>query len=246
MEDEQSTAPQEEAQADNPAEDQILSALSDTEDASTPVEDVVETSEEEVSETEAEPEAELTTEDTEELQPEVDPKEEARLRYEERQRARAERAQRVEAVSEAHISEATDEYDERVRAIEARDYARTVEQTENTLVNEFERAKTDPNLQIFNPDNRDEFNQRAFDKAMRDYNAGYIQYDSNGLMVGTKGSLIEHLTETAELLQGAVKTGAVQQVRATNRMRSNADVKPAATPKEAPKKDAILDILMSD
>ena len=143
------------------------------------------------------------------------------------------------------MSEAQDEYDQRLRNMEVKQYNTLIENTENILISEFERAKANPDLQIFNPDNKDTFNQRAYDKAMRDYNAGYIDYDSNGNMVGVKGSLIEHLTETAELLNGAVKSGAVQQVRATRQMRASADVKPAATPKE-PTKDTIMEILQSD
>lgn len=60
-----------------------------------------------------------------------------------------------------------------------------------------------------------------------------------------KSSLYEHLTETAELFQGAIKSGQIQQVRATRQMKSNADVKPAATPKDY-EKDSIMDILKSD
>lgn len=241
MGDEQSTAPVQ--TTETPAEDPILSVLGDTDDeVETPVE---ETPEEVVTEAETPPEGEPTTEVTEDLQAEDDPKEEARRRYEERQLARAEREVRVREQSQDYVSEAQDEYDQRLRNMEVKQYNTLIENTENILISEFERAKANPDLQIFNPDNKDTFNQRAYDKAMRDYNAGYIDYDSNGNMVGVKGSLIEHLTETAELLQGAIKSGAVQQVRATRQMRSNADVKPAATPKE-PTKDTIMDILQSD
>lgn len=241
MEDDQSTAP---VQAtETPAEDPILSVLGDTEDEAQA--EVVETQEEEVSEAETPPEGEPNQEEAEELQAEADPKEEARRRYEERQLARAEREVRVREQSQDYVSEAQDEYDQRLRNMEVQQYNALIENTENTLISEFERAKANPDLQIFNPDNKETFNQKAYDKAMRDYNAGYIEYDSNGNMVGVKGSLIEHLTETAELLQDSIKSGQVQQVRATRQMRSNADVKPAATPKE-PVKDTIMEILQSD
>lgn len=242
MEDDQSTAPVVDTTAE-PADDPILSALSDTEDGSESLVD--ETPEDKVSEAETPPEGEPNQEEAEELQAEADPKEEARRRYEERQLARAEREVRVREQSQDYVSEAQDEYDQRLRNMEVQQYNALIENTENTLISEFERAKANPDLQIFNPDNKETFNQKAYDKAMRDYNAGYIEYDSNGNMVGVKGSLIEHLTETAELLQDSIKSGQVQQVRATRRMRSSADVKPAATPKE-PEKDSILEILQSD
>lgn len=230
-----------------PESDKIAEILEDTEDPNPVIdrEEVVETPEVKATEDETPSEGEQEPEEqTEEVETEVDPKEEARRRYEARQAAIQERKQRVAKASEEHLKGAEDEYDERLRAMESENYARTVEHTENTLINEFERAKTSPELQIFNPESP-EFNQKAYDKAMRDYNAGYVTYDTYGNMVGIKGSLYEHLTETAELLQGAVKSGAVQQVRATRKMQSNADTKPAATPKETAK-DPILDILNSD
>lgn len=257
MDDEQSAAPVEEVAEvtnDTPAPDPILDILNDTEsEVETPAE---ETSEPEVEpETETTPEVEPTTEETEDLQPEVDAKEEARRRYEERQQANAERRQAIEAKAqeqaEAYVKQSEDDYDKRLRETEAKDavreaqqYVNNIEHNESQLVNEFERVKANPDLQLFNPDS-DQYNQKAYDKALRDYNAGYINYDEGGNIVGIKGSLYEHLTETAELLQGAIKSGAVQQVRATQKMRSTADTKPAATPKET-QKDAVLDILSSD
>lgn len=246
MEDDQSTndAPS----VDEPASDDILAVLSDTESTpEAPAEEVADETPEDSTEEEAETPAEVepTEEETEDLQPEVDPKEEARRRYEERLAAKAERQQRVLAQTKDYVEGSEDEYDQRLRAMEVEQYTAKIENTENTLITEFERVKANPDLQIFNPENKEAFNPKAYDKAIRDYNAGYVQYDQFGNMIGTKGSLFEHLTETAELLQGAVKSGAVQQVRATRKMRSNADTKPAATPKETAK-DPILDVLTSD
>jgi len=233
---------------DTPAPDDVLSILGDTEDTPVePTETVEETpAEEDAPEAEAQPEGEDSQEeDAEDLQPEADPKEEARRWYEERQKARAEQAQRAQEASEKYVEEADDEVEQRLRTVEAREYVRTVENNLNSLVNEFERVKANPDLQIFNPENKDTFNEKAYDKALRDYNAGYLSYDENGNLISIKGSLYEHLTETAELLNTAVKDGAVQQVRATRNMRTNADTKPAAPPK-AVQKDAVLDILTSD
>jgi len=246
MEDEQSTGVDVATEVTTAEPDPILEALSSDEEQVEQNTDDQSTDEEEVEEPEAAPAAEESTEEeSEDLQPEDDPKEVARRAYEERQRARAEREARVMAASQEYVSQAEDDVDQRLRTMEAQEYNRSIEHVENTLISEFERAKADPDLQLFNPDNRESFNQRAYDKALRDYNAGYIDYDANGNMVGIKGSLIEHLRETAELLNGAVRTGAVQQVRATRSMRNNADTKPAATPK-APQKDTIMEILKSD
>jgi len=245
MEDEQSTAPQ---QADSPAEDQILSTLSDTEDQNSSEPVVEETPEVEAPEAEVEQTTEELPAESEELQAEDDPKEIARKQYEVRQQLRAEREARVRQVTDPYVAEATeagDEVEARLRNMEADRYIEKVERVTESFVNEFERAKADPDLQIFNPENAETFNQRAYDKALRDFNAGYIEYDGNGNMIGLKGSLIEHLKETAELLNSAQKSGAVQQVRATRTMRASADTKPAATPK-APEKDQILEILQSD
>lgn len=233
---------------DIPAGDEILSALSDTEDQPVePTEQVEETQvEEDAPDAEAQPEGEDSQEEeAEDLQAEADPKEEARKWYEERQKARAEQAQRAQEAGEEYINQADDEVEQRLRTVEAREYERTVDNNLNTLVTEFEHVKANPDLQLFNPENKDTFNQKAYDKALRDYNAGYLNYDENGNLIGIKGSLYEHLTETAELLKDAVNNGAVQQVRATRKMRTNADTKPAAPPKEA-RKDEILDILSSD
>lgn len=234
--------------AETPAEDPILSSLSDTEDESVdqkPADPVEETSEETEAEAETPPEGEQAEEETEEVEAEVDPKEEARRRYEERQRVIQERRQRVQEQSKDYVQKGEDEYDQRLRSMEVQQYSALIENNENTLITEFERVKANPDLQIFNPDNKETFNERAYDKAIRDFNAGYIGYDVNGNMTEIKGSLFEHLTETADLLQGAVKSGAVQQVRAAKKMQTSADSKPAAPPKETAK-DAILDVLKSD
>lgn len=227
--------------------------------------DTEETTEQEVdTEAEAPVEGEQSEEDSEaeeeELQTtdpvEEDPKELARRHYEERQIQRAERRAAIEAQArqqaEEHVKQSEDEYDQRLRNQEARDmereaerYVEKIENNENQLVTEFERVKANPDLQIFNPDNKELFNEKAYDKALRDYNAGYIQYDPSGNMVGIKGSLFEHLTETADLLKSAVQTGAVQQVRASKQMKASADTKPAATPKQT-SVDPILEILKSD
>lgn len=241
MEDEQSTVAVDTAQPDP-----ILDALTGDEEQVELTTDDQSTDTEEVEEPEADvPAAEESTEESEDLQPDDDPKEIARRAYEERQRAKAEREARVAASSEEYVSQAEDEYDQRLRTMEVQEYNRKIEAVENTLISEFERVKANPDLQIFNPENKEAFNERAYEKALRDYNAGYINYDQNGNMLGLKGSLIEHLKETADLLNGAVRTGAVQQVRATRSMRTNADTRPAATPK-APQRDTILEILQSD
>lgn len=234
MEDEQSTGVVENT---TPESDPILSALSDTEDT-----EVVETQDDKVSETETTSEVEQPTEDESEDQA-IDPKEEARRRYEERQAYREEQRAKINQETEAYTSEAQDDYDQRLRAMEVRDYTALIENTQDKLISDFERAKSNPDLQMFNPES-DQFNQKLYDKAMRDFNSGYITYDSNGNMVGTKLSLYEHLTETADLFKGAVKSGAIQQVRASRQMQTKADIKPAASPRETTK-DAILDILKS-
>lgn len=256
MEDEQSTETPVEAVADTPVvetpvSDPIMDSLSDTEDEAEQSVEVVETPAQEEVEAETPPEEEQVEEEAP-----ADPKDEARRRYEERQRTNADRRQQIESnateEAEKYVKQSEDDYDQRLRQAEARDsvreaqqYVNNIEHNETQLVNEFERVKTNPDLQIFNPDSKDQFNQRAYDKALRDYNAGYLQYDETGNITGIKGSLYEHLTETAELLQGAVKSGAVQQVRATQRMRSTADTKPAATPKTV-QSDPILDSLSLD
>lgn len=245
--DEDNTSTEATKVVETPVEDPVLSTLSDTEDESAdqkPVDPVEETEEATEPEAETPPEGEQTEEETEEVETEVDPKEEARRRYEERQRVQAERRARVQEQTQDYVKEGEDEYDQRLRSMEVQQYSALIENNENQLITEFERVKANPDLQIFNPES-DQFNQRIYDKAIRDYNAGYVGYDQNGNMTEIKGSLFAHLTETAELFQGAVKSGAVQQVRAAKKMQTTADTKPAATPKEVAK-DNILDILKSD
>ncbi len=247
MEDDQSTNVQD---AQTPEEsDVITQILSDTEDDSpdqspSEVDETLESESEDLEETDAEDAEVEQDEESEELQTE-DPKEEARRRYEERQRVQAEREARIQQRTEEYISQSDDEYDQRLRAMEAQQYNNLVANTEAQLITEFERVKANPDLQIFNPDNKELFNEKLYDKAMRDYNAGYVSYDQNGNMVGVKGSLFEHLTESAELYSGAVKSGAVQQVKATRSMRASADTKPAAQPKSS-QKDEIMEILTAE
>ncbi len=231
--------------------DDISTEVETPEEQSTeeePQDEVVEeTTEDSEAETEAEVEqpADEESEDKQEESDQPDPKEEARRRYEERQRVIQERRDRIAEQNKEYLADSADEYDKRLRQVEVQEYSRVIENNENLLISEFERAKANPDLQIFNPDNKEMFNERAYNKAMRDYNAGYIQYDEYQNMVQIKGSLFEHLKETADLLDGAVKSGAVKQVRASRQMKNVADQKPAAPPKET-KTDTILDILASD
>jgi hypothetical protein len=241
---EETTKPSEEKKEETETEktetDPILSELEETEDKSK--DEVVETTKEESTEDETLSEGEQEKEEKP-LTPEEQEKENARIRYEERQKVRDERKARVDQQTQDYINETDDTTEQRLRAIEAQEYSRIIENNENTLIAEFERVKVNPDLQIFNPDS-DQYNEKAYDKALRDYNAGYLEYD-NGNLIGIKGSLYEHLTETAELLQGAVKSGQIKQVRDGRKMKSNADSKPAAPPKEI-EKDPILETLRSD
>lgn len=198
-----------------------------------------EIAEETETDAETEPEVEQPTEE------ELDPKEEARRRYEERQRYNQERRERLQAQTQDYVQGAEDDVDQRVRAIEVQEYARTIENNENKLIGEFDRVKSNPNLQLFNPENKEQFNERLYEKALRDYNAGYLGYDENGNLLEVKGSLFEHFKETAELFQGAERSGQVKQVRATQKMRSVSDSKPAAQQRESTA-DPVLDILKSD
>lgn len=225
--------------------DPILASLSDDDSAEvatseekvdeSPEDNLEDVKEDEPVQPDATPEAE---------QEDIDPKEEARRRYEERQTLKAEENARITEQTQPYVDQAEDDTDRRLRAMEVESYKQLVNSTNETLVNEFERAKANPDLQIFNPDS-EQFNQKIYDKAMRDYNAGYVQYDDNGNRVGIKGSLYQHLTETAELYQGATKQGAFQQVRDQRKMKTNADSKQAVSPKEDTK-DPILEVLMSD
>ena len=231
---------------EEPAEDPILSALGDTEDDQDEqaVEEVAETPDDEESEAEGEPTPEQEGDDDDDES--YDPKEEARQRYEERQRVIAEREARVREQTEEYVSEGEDEYDQRLRAMEVSEYSNLIAKNEQTLINDFERAIADPSLQIFNPDS-ESFNDRAYNKAVKDYNAGYVGYDQNGNMTEIKGSLYEHLQETADLLKGASRSGAVQQVRASKNVRRNADTKPAASRQRGgSSKDPNLEVVSAD
>lgn len=194
---------------------------------------------EEAPEEEAEAEGEAEPEDNQ-----VDPKEEARRRYEERQRLNAERRAQIEAQTQDYVQQGEDEYDQRIRNMEVQQYVANIERNEEKLVTEFERVKANPDLQIFNPDS-DKFNAKAYNTVLADYNAAYVEYDTNGSITNVKGSLYNHLTKMADLLKESATTGAVQQVKAARTMRASADTKPASPQKESAK-DPILDVLKSD
>lgn len=234
-----------------PEPDQILEGLSDDsqpEESEEKSEDESTENTEDTADNEEESESETTPEveqEDQELTPEEARKEEARRRYEERDRVRQERQNRVAEQTQSYVEEGLDETDQRLRAVEVQDYNRTIEHNENTLINEFERVKTNPDLQMFNPES-DKFNRQVYEKAIKDYNAGYINYDANGNMVGLKGSLYQHLNETAELFKGAVKSGAFQQVRDSRKMKVKADSKPASQPPKEETKDTIMEALMSE
>ena len=99
-------------------------------------------------------------------------------------------------------------------------------------------------MQIFNQDSSD-YNPRLYEYAIKTFNDAYIERDQAENPVGLKKSLFEHLKETAELYKDAVNAGQIKQVRDTRKMKSSADSKPAAQPKEV-QKDALMEVLMSD
>lgn len=240
----------EDSKESTPESDEILSELTDTEvesedsaaDPATEPEDVDdETLDEEGTDDETPPEGEK---ESVEEPVEPDPKEEARRRYEERQALIAERKAKIKEQTQEYVDAADDETEQRLRAIEVQEYTRLIDHNEQSIIGEYERVKANPELQMFNQESP-EFNSKAYDKAIKDYNLGYLGYDTNGNLTEVKGSLYDHLTETAELINGAVKTGQIKQVRDSRKMKANADSKPAATPKET-KKDSILETLMSD
>lgn len=176
----------------------------------------------------------------------TDPKEIARIKYEERQAYKAERDARIAQEAEKYVEAAGDDVnDQRLRTMEVENYKRAVEGNENNLITEFDRVKANPDLQMFNPDNKETFNQAAYNKALKDYHMGYLGYDELGNIVEVKGSLFEHFKETAAILGSAVKSGQVQQVRQTRQIRRTADSAPAASPKGGAK-DPIMDALTAD
>lgn len=238
---------------ETPASDEILDALTDTEGESEeksdePKDKADETLSEPVADDETKTEGEQVEEPTPEEEPksddEVDPKEEARRRYEERQKAIAERKQRIAEQTKDYIEASEDDQERRIREVEARQYDQLVDHNENTLVTEFERVKANPDLQMFNPDS-DQFNEELYAYAIDNFNNSAIEYDRFGNMVGLKGSLYEFINRTAGIYSNAVKAGQVKQVRDSRKMRTNADTKPAATPKPT-EKDPLLDVLRSD
>ena len=87
----------------------------------------------------------------------------------------------------------------------------------------------------------------AHSQSLTQAGANSYAYDQNGNMTEIKGSLYEYLQETADLLKGASRSGAVQQVRASKNVRRNADTKPAASPQRGgSSKDPILEVLSAD
>ena len=199
---------------------------------------------EEDTDAEAKPDAEQ--EETKSEEKELDPKEEARKRYEDREQVREERKIRVAQQTEGYVEEGKDDAEKRLRTVEVQGYNQLIEATEDKMVSEFDRVKVDPELQMFNPDNKELFNEKAFGKAIKDYHAGYINYDNNGNMVGIKVSLYQHLKETSEIYSGAVEKGAFKQVRDQRQIKGKGDPKPAVSPKEDTNKDPIMDVLKSD
>ena len=230
-------------------QDPILSALDDTATDNSQTIDETETENNtepaEVEETESEttePETEAEANAEAEESVELDPKDEARRRYDERQAFKKEQEKNIQIQNQDYIDEAENDLALQVRNLEVKEYQRVVENTQEKIMNDYERVIADPSLQIFNPKST-EFNEKAYDYALRNYN-DKIEYH-NGNTVGFKETLFNHFKETAELLQGAVKSGAIQQVRAGRQMKATADIRPAASPKETTK-DPILDILKSE
>jgi hypothetical protein len=216
-------------------------------------EDKADETDNEVSDEETKTEGEQTKNDEKADEESIDPAENARRRYEERQAAIAERKASVDQRVQEYVNapsidqtgqevEVTDA-ERRIRAIEAAEFSRKVENNVNKVVSEFERIKTDPELEMFDEDSEN-FNKKATDKAFKEFVNGYEVFDDYGNLIEVKGSLYQHLKETADLLQGAVKSGQIKQVRDGRKMKTNADAKPAATPKET-EKDPIMEILKS-
>jgi len=244
----------EETKVDEPESDKVLDELSDTEGDSeedskdpkdVPKEKADETDDKTTPDDETTPDGEADTDkkdDKEEkIEPQVDAKEEARKGYDARQ---AERKAKTDEETSNYVAESADDSEKRIRNMEVIQFNNMIQHNENTVVGEYDRVKADPNLQMFNPES-EEFNEKLTGKFVKLYEDANIKADANGNLIEVKGSLYEHLKETAGLFKGAIKDGKMQQVRDSNKNKSNSDPKPAAPPPEK-KVDPIMEALSSD
>lgn len=159
----------------------------------------------------------------------------AKRRIEEREKKRqekeqldAERQQQLDQQLQEYVAEGENELAQKVRAMEVERYRERVANTQESIVNDFERAKLDKDLQMFNPESQ-EFNPKVYDRAVRDYEAGYTQVDQYGNIVATKMPFLRYLKETADLLSDVSQTGARKGQQAAQKMRAVAETPSAAS-----------------
>ena len=224
--------------------DDILKGLLDTEEtgAETETEEESEDVSEETSEDETETEETEETEEQEESTDieSTDPKELARQAFQRRQEERKARESRAKAEQDKYIAEAEDEKDEALRLLQVEAYNNRVDRVTNQLTSGFDRAIS--KLDVFQ--NPTPAIQSMLNDAIDEFEARHVSIDVNGNPVSVNGDIEQFLSKKADIIRELTQTGARQEKVASAKSSAAVIPPPASTPK-APKKDPVMEGLMS-
>lgn len=150
----------------------------------------------------------------------------------------AEREAREKAKEEQqlkYLDEAEDDRDLALRQLQVDAYNNKVERNRDKLDSGIERAVA--SIELFRtgtPEVKEELARR-----LEDYEAKYVQYDSNSDPIKVEGDVYEYLKNEADSIQRILQSGARQQVKSKAKAQARTETIPSKTPKE-PKVDPDL------
>lgn len=237
----------ESSEPETPAEE---TSVEETPEESEETESAVVTEESEDAESESEPE-------TPEEEPEPVAQEsesDAQKRLAEEMYARRQQEKELRRLQEEQwVNQASDEYEKEERQQQV-EQARQQDQLYDTyhranqsyVEADYYKLMADPELQMFNPQNKEAYSPDLHKKLIDDFEATSVQYDNNGRIIQVRGSLYERAKREATVLKRYSTIAQAKAAQSIQKTASKADVTGASAPKPPKDNDPLMDMLLKD
>lgn len=178
----------------------------------------------------------------------------AKWRREQRERKLAEETARQQALNK-YLNEADNDEDRRLREIEVnqananqRIYDDIVERNARDILADVTRMESDPDTQIFNPKNKDTFNERQFARMQASYEAMHLRTNPNRPedIVEVKESFYKFAKEWASDLKQDMKIAEARATKTASRNLSKSEPASNSVSKPPKQSDPLEDLWDSD
>lgn len=168
------------------------------------------------------------------------------------EQARKEQAE-LEDNQQKYLDEAETETELRLRRMEVaaqkREYAiytDTVNSNNQSILNDYERVVSDPDTQLFNPNNKDSFNKRQYERMQRAYEAENILVDNRGNIVEVRQPFYTYAKEWAKDFIEDSKVAEARGRATAGKNLSKSEPSSNSGGKPPAKSDPILDLWASE